>query len=116
MGTTDSNDYLTSVPLFENGTYYVGSGSGIGTINVTTGQITPGSTISGGPGSPVALAPDPLTTATPTVTLVANAEGGVATIAPNSWVEIKGSNLGPVGDTRIWGSSDFVNKDRKSVV
>ena len=24
VGTTDSNDYLTSVPLFENGTYYAG--------------------------------------------------------------------------------------------
>jgi uncharacterized protein (TIGR03437 family) len=40
---------------------------------------------------------------------VANAEGGLATIAPNSWVEIKGSNLGPAGDTRIWQGPDFVN-------
>jgi uncharacterized protein (TIGR03437 family) len=40
---------------------------------------------------------------------VANAEGGVATIAPNSWVEIKGSSLSPAGDTRIWQNSDFVN-------
>ena len=73
VGTTDSNDYLTSVPLFENGTYYAGSGSGIGTINVTTGQITPGSTISGGPGSMVGLAPDPLPAGTPPVMLTANA-------------------------------------------
>ncbi|HEX3743369.1 MAG TPA: FG-GAP-like repeat-containing protein [Bryobacteraceae bacterium] len=43
----------------------------------------------------------------PTITLVANAEGGVTTIAPNTWVEIKGSNLGPAGDTRTWMSSDF---------
>ena len=109
MGTTDSNGYLSSVLLLEYGTYYAGTGSGIGTINVSTGQIAPHSSIFGGPGSPVGLAPDPLTTAAPTVTLVANAEGGVATIAPNSWVEIKGSNLGPAGDTRVWGSSDFVN-------
>jgi len=60
VGATDSNGYLTSVPLFENGTYYSGSGSEIGTINVTTGQITPGSALSGGPGSLVGLAPDPL--------------------------------------------------------
>src|SRR5580698_6514549 len=73
VGTTDSNDYLSSVPLFENGTYYAGTGSGIATINVTTGQITPGSTISGGPGSPVGLAPDPLPAGTPPVMLTANA-------------------------------------------
>ena len=109
VGTTDSNGYLTSVLLLEYGTYYVGTGSGIATINVATGQIDPHSSIFGAGGSPVGLAPDPLTTATPTVTLVANAEGGVATIAPNSWVEIKGSNLAPAGDTRIWQNSDFVN-------
>jgi uncharacterized protein (TIGR03437 family) len=43
------------------------------------------------------------------ITLVANAEGGVATISPNSWVEIKGSNLAPSGDTRIWQTPDFAN-------
>jgi uncharacterized protein (TIGR03437 family) len=41
------------------------------------------------------------------VTIVANAEGESLTIAPNTWVEIKGSNLAP--DTRIWAASDFVN-------
>ena len=97
VGTTDSHGYLTSVPLLEYGTYYVASDSVIGTINVTTGQIDPHSSIFGPAGSPVALAPDPLTTAAPVITLVANAEGGAATIAPNSWVEIKGSNLAPAG-------------------
>lgn len=47
--------------------------------------------------------------AAPTITLVANAEGEAPTIAPNTWVEIKGSNLAPAGDTRIWLASDFVN-------
>ena len=42
-----------------------------------------------------------------TITLVANAEGESPLIAPNTWVEIKGSNLAP--DTRIWKASDFVN-------
>jgi uncharacterized protein (TIGR03437 family) len=46
---------------------------------------------------------------TPTITLVVNAEGGVPTIAPNTWVEINGSNLAPPGDSRIWGAPDFVN-------
>jgi uncharacterized protein (TIGR03437 family) len=109
VGTTDSNGYLTSVLLLEYGTYYVAAGSGLATINVATGQIDSHSSIFGAAGSPVGLAPDPLSTAAPTIALVANAEGGVATIAPNSWVEIKGSNLGPAGDTRIWGNSDFVN-------
>jgi len=45
----------------------------------------------------------------PIVSLVANAEGEAITIAPNTWVEIKGSNLAPPGDSRIWLTSDFVN-------
>ncbi len=109
LGTTSSNTYLTNALLFEYGTYWVATGTGIATINVATGQIDPHSSIFGPGGSPVALAPNPLTTPAPVITLVANAEGGVATIAPNSWVEIKGSNLGPAGDTRIWQSPDFVN-------
>jgi uncharacterized protein (TIGR03437 family) len=39
--------------------------------------------------------------------MVANAEGETPTIAPNTWVEIKGSNLAPAGDSRIWQDSDF---------
>jgi uncharacterized protein (TIGR03437 family) len=45
--------------------------------------------------------------AAPAIMLVANAEGDVPVIAPNTWVEIKGSNLAPAGDTRIWQGSDF---------
>jgi uncharacterized protein (TIGR03437 family) len=45
----------------------------------------------------------------PTIILVANAEGGSTTIAPNTWVEIKGSSLAPAGDSRTWQGSDFVN-------
>jgi uncharacterized protein (TIGR03437 family) len=109
VGTTDSNGFLTSVLLLEYGTYYVGFGSGIATINVATGQIDPHSSIFGPGGSPVGLAPDPLTTPTPTVALVANAESGLATIAPNTWVVVWGSNLSPAGDARAWQSPDFVN-------
>jgi len=43
----------------------------------------------------------------PAISLVANAEGESPTIAPNTWVEIKGANLAPAGDSRIWQTSDF---------
>jgi uncharacterized protein (TIGR03437 family) len=45
----------------------------------------------------------------PGISQVANAEGESPVIAPNTWVEIKGVNLAPAGDTRIWGNSDFTN-------
>jgi uncharacterized protein (TIGR03437 family) len=44
----------------------------------------------------------------PVITLVANAEGEAPLIAPNTWVEIKGSKLAPSGDSRIWQGFDFV--------
>jgi uncharacterized protein (TIGR03437 family) len=40
---------------------------------------------------------------------VANAEGDVPLIAPNTWVKIKGTSLAPPGDSRFWQGSDFVN-------
>ncbi len=43
----------------------------------------------------------------PAITLVANAEGASPTIAPNTWVEVQGSNLAQPGDIRIWQASDF---------
>lgn len=43
----------------------------------------------------------------PAITLVANAEGEAPVIAPNTWVEIKGSNLAPAGDIRVWQGFDF---------
>src|SRR5947207_11583379 len=47
----------------------------------------------------------------PAISLVANAEGESPSIAPNTWVEIKGSNLAPAGDTRIWQGSDFTSNE-----
>ena len=38
---------------------------------------------------------------------VANAEGESPLIAPNTWVEIKGVNLAPPGDSRTWQTADF---------
>lgn len=43
----------------------------------------------------------------PAISLVANAEGEIPTIAPNTWVEVKGFNLARAGDSRIWQASDF---------
>jgi uncharacterized protein (TIGR03437 family) len=43
----------------------------------------------------------------PEIAEVANAEGESPTIAPNTWVEIKGVDLAPAGDSRIWQGSDF---------
>ena len=43
----------------------------------------------------------------PAISLVANAEGEAHLISPNTWVEIKGSNLAAPGDSRIWQGSDF---------
>ncbi|HEY4364656.1 MAG TPA: hypothetical protein VGN17_27070 [Bryobacteraceae bacterium] len=43
----------------------------------------------------------------PAISLVANAEGEAHLIAPNTWVEIKGSNLAAPGDSRIWQGADF---------
>lgn len=44
----------------------------------------------------------------PAISFVVNAEGGSPTIAPNTWVEIGGSNLAQPGDSRMWQGSDFV--------
>jgi uncharacterized protein (TIGR03437 family) len=51
-----------------------------------------------------------------TISLVANASGDSPTIAPNMWVEIKGSNLAPAGDARVWQGSDFVNNEMPTVL
>jgi len=48
-----------------------------------------------------------MATTGPTIAEVANAEGESPAIASNTWVEIKGVNLAPAGDARIWQSSDF---------
>jgi uncharacterized protein (TIGR03437 family) len=50
----------------------------------------------------------PSLAAGPVIAQVANAEGESPTIAPNTWLEIKGANLAPAGDTRTWQASDFI--------
>ncbi len=48
------------------------------------------------------------------ITLAANAFGEIPLIAPNTWVEIKGSHLAPAKDARIWQGSDFTNNQLPS--
>jgi len=56
-----------------------------------------------------------LVSSNPAISKVANAEGESLTIAPNTWVEIKGSNLAPAVSSPdcapgyCWQVSDFVN-------
>jgi uncharacterized protein (TIGR03437 family) len=88
------------------------------TVNIAStapSQLTNQAVVSGG-GSAAANAIDTASIATgtpsanaPTISIVANAEGEALTIAPNTWVEIKGTNLARAGDTRTWQSSDFAN-------
>jgi len=52
----------------------------------------------------------------PAITLVANAESQGSTISPNTWVEIKGTNLGPAGDSPIWQDSDFTNNQMPTML
>lgn len=42
----------------------------------------------------------------PVITRVGNAAGNSTTIAPNTWIEIKGTNLSSA--TRVWAGTDFV--------
>ena len=47
----------------------------------------------------------------PTLAGAVNAESGSPTIAPNTWVEIGGSNLAKAGDARTWQAADFQSGD-----
>ncbi len=68
----------------------------VGDVNNNRVRKISGAAAGAGPGSP-------------TITLVANAEGDGPAIAPNTWVEIKGSSLAPPTSSRIWLDADFVN-------
>jgi uncharacterized protein (TIGR03437 family) len=84
-------------------------------VNVASSAASPVTnqvTVSGG-GSASASASDMTVIAAsgsaPTISQVANAAGESPIIAPNAWVEVKGVNLAPAGDTRNWQGSDFVS-------
>ena len=74
-----------------------------------TAQVTV-FTAGAGSSNPLSFTIQAPQTTGPTITVVSNAATHTpGVIAPNSWVEIKGSNLAPAGDSRIWQGSDFVN-------
>jgi uncharacterized protein (TIGR03437 family) len=50
-----------------------------------------------------------LTPGTTTIGETINAFGNSKVVAGNTWVTIKGTNLAPAGDSRIWNASDFAN-------
>lgn len=51
------------------------------------------------------IQPGPITPTIASVKLV----NGTSSIAPNTWVEIKGSDFAPAGTSRVWQTSDFTN-------
>ena len=86
------------------------------TVSVDPAALNPGSytgeiTINapGAANNPLVV-PVGLTVASPPpmVLTVATAFGEAPLIAPNTWVEIRGTRLAPPADSRIWQSSDFV--------
>lgn len=84
-------------------------GAGYTQFRDLTGKITP---IAAGGSVTIGAKPilvEGVTGAAPVITLVANAEGDAALIAPNTWVEVKGFNLAPSGDSRMWQNADFLN-------
>ena len=127
------NNVVSAAQIFCNQIDQVPAGSGINGISVTAGLdaatgnqvqqlyiadnmvagvLGGASTLayvgSGGSGNTISTSATP----TPAISLVANAEGESAVIAPNTWIEIKGVNLAPNQDAlalRTWGAADFVN-------
>jgi uncharacterized protein (TIGR03437 family) len=51
----------------------------------------------------------PVSSTAPSLASATNAFDAPKPIAPNTWVAVKGINLAPAGDTRIWGNADFTN-------
>jgi len=94
-------------PLLKAYDYFDSAGNGGWVLDDNNGQGN------GGLAAFAMLAASPSFTP-PAITLVANAEGESPTIAPNTWVEIKGLNLAPVGYSSpacapgyCWQASDF---------
>jgi uncharacterized protein (TIGR03437 family) len=104
-GCNDSEPYHTNITSFAKtrgvALGYFDSGNLL-TLSGSTWQLT-------STGTKVAQAYAAIASGStaPGIALVANAEGEVPLIAPNTWVEVKGTNLAPAGDTRIWQGSDF---------
>lgn len=78
-------------------------------LPVTASGAPPASTGRTGYITKILSGPGGVTSTAPTITSVTNAFGGSTTLAPNTWVVIKGTNLAPATTARIWQGSDFAN-------
>jgi len=109
-GSWSSFDMSSGCSAYEG--YYptfMSAGKGTGHLSLT-GYVFYLSGCQSGNGPPRQLSSRAFTITVqpgPVISTVANAEGESPTIAPNTWVEVKGSNL--ASNTRIWQASDFVN-------
>jgi uncharacterized protein (TIGR03437 family) len=104
--TGSMNIGLTNVTLTPSS----GSAAALSSVNGTSlGKLATN-------GSNVNLAYAPVGSPAPGVTLIANAAGESPVIAPNTWVELKGLDLAPTGDSRILAGSDFVNNKIPTVL
>jgi uncharacterized protein (TIGR03437 family) len=99
--------FNSGVDVDSQGNIYVAGYTAQPDLPATTGAFQ--TALSGNFDGFIAKISPPATPPTPAITLVANAFGDTPLIAPNMWVEIKGSNLAPAGDTRIWQAADFAN-------
>ncbi len=101
-GTAD--DGLAGVVLDGKGGVYLAGGTG--SLNIPTTSNAYQTTYGPKQGGDAYYAVfSGFSLAPPVITKVANAEGEIATISGNTWVEVKGTGLAP--DSRVWQSSDF---------
>ncbi len=89
--------------------------TGVPATSCRVGQVglTPSSTISG----PITGSFDPTPYITPANVISASGYGGFTSIAPSTWIEIYGANLGinlPPSLSRVWGTADFVGNQAPS--
>jgi uncharacterized protein (TIGR03437 family) len=104
---TNGGLFNSGMDVDSQGNIYVAGYTNVAGLPTTAGAFQPAT--SGPPDGFIAKISAVVIPPIPMIALVANAEGEVPIIAPNTWVEIKGSNLAPAGDSRIWTASDFVN-------
>ena len=86
---TNSASYTTP-PLYASASYFVRVTNAYGSVDSNAATVS-------------------VPSATPAIASVANAASYSAAISPNTWMAVKGTNLAPAGDTRIWQTADFVN-------
>jgi uncharacterized protein (TIGR03437 family) len=100
---------LTVIDGLTNSTTSIETGMCNGADEIAVNPVTDTIYASNSFRNTVAVINGAASTSAPTITAVANAEGQSPTIALNTWVEIKGTNLAPANDSRTWQPSDFAN-------